>query len=70
STRHEDASGSKLRVILSTQSHATVDGSSLSLLPLVEQNTGITHIIVSSLRLDKRPEGMYLNNDPPGASVY
>jgi len=60
----------KPRVIMYSQNRAQVNGKPLSLLPLIEQNTGITHIIISSLHIDRKPGDIYLNDDPPHAHVY
>ena len=70
SLRDERNGDHKPRVILYSQNRAQVNGKPLSLLPLVEQDTGITHIIISSLHIDRMPGDIYLNDDPPHAPVY
>ena len=60
----------KPRVIMYSQHRSQVNGKPLSLLPLIEQDTGITHIIISSLHIDRKPGDIFLNDDPPHMPVY
>jgi len=70
SLRDESASVHKPRVIMYSQHRSQVNGQPLSLLPLIDQNTGITHIIISSLHIDRKPGDIYLNDDRPQAPIY
>jgi hypothetical protein len=58
------------RLILYVQNQANVDGSPLSLLPLLEEKTRVTHIIVSSFHVNRAPHPITLNDDPPDSEKY
>lgn len=51
------------RVILYHQTH-------VSMLPLLENQTGITHVILAAIHLNEEPGNITLNNDPPENSVF
>lgn len=53
------------RLVLYAQTHHTPDGRPLSLLPLLTQNTGVTHVILAALHLNEGPENVTLNDDAP-----
>lgn len=42
----------------------------MSMLPLVENPTGVTHIIIAALHLNEEPGHITLNDDPPENAVY
>lgn len=52
--------------------HQTVhrDGRPVSLLPLVTEQTGVTHVIVAAIHLNEGPENITLNDDPPESEKY
>lgn len=45
-------------------------GKPVSLLPLIQRRTGITHVIIAALHLNDRPGHITLNDDPPDAPKY
>ena len=59
------------RVILYHQTHHLPDnGPYVSLLPLITNHTGITHVIIAALHLNDTPGDITLNNDPPDAEKF
>ncbi|KAI4789016.1 family 18 chitinase glycoside hydrolase, partial [Aureobasidium sp. EXF-8846] len=52
--------------------HQTIhrDGKYVSLLPLITNQTGVTHVIVAAIHLNEGPGNITLNDDPPHASKY
>lgn len=52
--------------------HQTIhrDGQYVSLLPLITNQTGVTHVIVAAIHLNEGPGNITLNDDPPHASKY
>ncbi|KAI9933316.1 hypothetical protein ASPWEDRAFT_30160 [Aspergillus wentii DTO 134E9] len=52
--------------------HQTIrdGGQYVSMLPLVENNTGITHIIIAAFHLNTDPGHITLNNDPPEKELH
>ncbi|KAI5244041.1 family 18 chitinase glycoside hydrolase [Aureobasidium subglaciale] len=52
--------------------HQTIhhDGKYVSLLPLITNQTGVTHVIVAAIHLNEGPGNITLNDDPPNASKY
>lgn len=52
--------------------HQTIhrDGTYVSLLPLLTQQTGVTHVIVAAIHLNEGPGNITLNDDPPDADKY
>jgi hypothetical protein len=42
----------------------------VSLLPLITNQTGVTHAIVAAIHLNEGPGNITLNDDPPHASKY
>ncbi|RAL01989.1 alkaline phosphatase [Aspergillus ibericus CBS 121593] len=57
------------RVILYHQT-ICADGQYVSMLPLLENNTGITHVILAAFHLNADPQHITLNNDPPHDPLY
>lgn len=57
------------RVIVYYQTHHRPDnGQPVGLLPLLSNNTGITHIIVAAIHVNDPPGNITLNDDPPDAA--
>lgn len=66
--QREDRNGTeKPRLILYVQNQAFQNGEPLSLLPLLNHNTGVTHIIVSSFHVNTEPGEIKLNDDLPSS---
>lgn len=53
------------RVICYHQTLIPGDGPYVSMLPLLEHNTGITHVILAAIHLNEGPGNITLNDDPP-----
>ncbi|PYH78566.1 glycoside hydrolase [Aspergillus uvarum CBS 121591] len=64
------SSSDRCRVILYHQTLCPNGGQYVSMLPLVQNNTGVTHIILAAFHLNADPEHITLNNDPPQHSMY
>ena len=58
------------RLITYVQTFNDQDNQPLSLLPLLNENTGITHVILASLHLNDPPGNIALNDNPPNSSVF
>ncbi|KAI7554052.1 family 18 chitinase glycoside hydrolase [Hortaea werneckii] len=57
---------SSRRVVLYHQTHhGPNNGPPVSLLPLITQNTGVTHVIVAAIHLNEGPGNITLNDHPP-----
>ncbi len=55
------------KVILYHQTHHLPrNGGVVSLLPLITNNTGVTHVIVAAIHLNDGPGNITLNDHPPG----
>lgn len=66
------AASSTPRLIVYVQTFH-VNGNSnenLSLLPLAEENTGITHVIFAMTHLNSVPDDIHLNDNPYNSSVF
>lgn len=52
--------------------HQTIcaDGQYVSMLPLIQNNTGVTHVILAAFHLNADPNHITLNNDPPDNTMY
>ncbi|KAF2135887.1 glycoside hydrolase family 18 protein [Aplosporella prunicola CBS 121167] len=57
------------RLILYAQTHHQ-NGAPVSLLPLITNQTGLTHVIVAAIHLNEGPGNITLNDDPPEAPKY
>jgi hypothetical protein len=71
-TRETSITGPTPRVIVYVQTF-TVNGDSsenLSLLPLLTENTGVTHVIFAMTHLNSVPGDIHLNDNPYNASVF
>ena len=54
------------RVILYHQTHhGSNNGPPVSLLPLISNSTGITHVIVAAIHINEQPEAITLNDNHP-----
>ncbi|EYE95829.1 putative class III chitinase [Aspergillus ruber CBS 135680] len=58
------------RIIVYHQTICPDGGPVVSMLPLVENNTGITHVILAAFHLNDTPGDISLNNDPPDHPSY
>lgn len=58
------------RLVLYAQTHHNPEGNVLSLLPLITQNTGVTHIIIAALHLNDGPGNITLNDDHPSHAKF
>ena len=58
------------RIVLYHQTFHVDNGSYVSLLPLVTERTGVTHVIVAAIHLNDPPGNITLNNHPPHAARY
>lgn len=58
------------RLVQYAQTFTATDGSPLSILPILQQNTGVTHVILASLHINQNPGDIRLNDNPPNASMY
>ncbi|KAL3459829.1 PhoD-like phosphatase-domain-containing protein [Aspergillus heterothallicus] len=59
------------RIVLYHQTLCPNRGSYVSLMPLLRNNTGITHVILAAFHLNApNPEHITLNDDPPHHSMY
>lgn len=46
------------------------DGKYISLLPLITNQTGVTHVVVAAIHLNDGPQNITLNDDPPDSTKY
>ncbi|KAE8145438.1 alkaline phosphatase [Aspergillus avenaceus] len=60
----------RCRVICYHQTLRPDRGQYVSMLPLVQHNTGITHVIIAAFHLNADPSYITLNDDPPHHSMY
>lgn len=58
------------RVICYHQTIIPGGNSYVSMLPLVENNTGATHVILAAIHINEEPGNITLNDDPPDSSKY
>ena len=65
-----EGSSSSSRLVMYVQTLTTASNEPLSLLPLLEHQTKITHIILGSLHLHEEPGIIMLNNDPLDSHMY
>ncbi|GAB1202260.1 hypothetical protein APSETT445_000871 [Aspergillus pseudonomiae] len=64
------AQADRCRVICYHQTLRPDRGQYVSALPLVQNNTGITHLIIAAFHLNAEPGHITLNDDPPHHSMY
>jgi cyclin-dependent kinase len=58
------------RLIVYAQTFHDHDGNYHSLLPLLTNNTGITHVVVAAVHLNEGPGNITLNDHPPSDARY
>lgn len=58
------------RLVMYVQTFTTKDNKPLSLLPLLEQQTRVTNVILASVHLHSTPGEIRLNDDPFDAQKY
>lgn len=58
------------RNVIYVQTFRTTSGGKLSLLPLIQQKTQVTHIYLSALHINANPGDINLNDDNPNSTVY
>ena len=58
------------RLAVYVQTFHTPDGQPLSLLPLLDNPTKITHVILAALHLQSDAGDIHLNDDPPNSAVF
>lgn len=58
------------RVICYHQTIVPGGGQYVSMLPLLRNNTGITHIVIAAFHINEDPDGITLNNDPPDSAMF
>ena len=61
---------SEPRIICYHQTHHTSDGHAISVRPLLEHDTGVTHVIIAAVHLNEGPSNITLNDDPPSAPKF
>ena len=57
------------KVVVYHQTHHR-DGQPVSILPLITNQTGVTHVIVAAIHLNEGPGNITLNDDPPTAAKF
>lgn len=63
--------GSGPKVVVYHQTHYGPDnGPPVSLLPLITNNTGVTHVIVAAIHLNEGPGNITINDDHPEHEKY
>ncbi|KAJ6070340.1 hypothetical protein N7467_011659 [Penicillium canescens] len=62
--------GERPRVILYHQTLIPGGGQYVSMLPLLENNTGISHVIIAAIHLNDQPGDITLNDDPPDSPKF
>ena len=62
--------GERPRVILYHQTLIPGGGQYVSMLPLLENNTGISHVIIAAIHLNDQPGDITLNDDPPNSPKF
>ncbi|KAL1981567.1 hypothetical protein VTN96DRAFT_2446 [Rasamsonia emersonii] len=58
------------RIVCYHQTIVPRDRGYVSMLPLVQNNTGVTHIILAAIHINARPGDITLNDDPPDSPIY
>lgn len=65
------ASDTQPRLVIYHQTlHQPNNGPPVSLLPLITNNTGVTHVIVAAIHVNEGPGNITLNDDPPDAEKH
>jgi hypothetical protein len=58
------------RLVAYIQTFRSVDGGPLSLVPLMTEHTGVTHILLSAVHLNEQPGDITLNDHHPNDTMY
>ena len=58
------------RLVTYVQTFHDKNNQPLSLLPLLNEKTGVTHVILASLHLNDGPGNIALNDNPPNSSIF
>lgn len=58
------------RLVAYIQTFKDVNGGPLSLLPLLKENTGVTHVLLSAVHLNEQPGEITLNDHSPDDPMY
>ena len=58
------------RLVAYIQTFRSVDGGPLPLLPLLQEKTGVTHVLLSAVHLNEQPGDINLNDHPPNNTMY
>jgi len=58
------------RLVAYIQTFHDTAGNPLSLLPLLSEDTGVTHVYLSSLHLNPNPGDITLNDESPNSTVW
>lgn len=58
------------RLAMYVQTFTTAQNESVRLLPLVKENTGVTHVIISSFHLSTQAGEIHLNDNPPNSTQF
>src|ERR1700735_277943 len=53
------------RIICYYQTDHLQNGDFVSLIPLISEATGVTHVILAAIHLNEGPGNIHLNDDPP-----
>jgi chitinase len=61
---------SQRRIVCYHQTIVPRDRGYVSMLPLVQNNTGVTHIILAAIHINAQPGNITLNDDPPDNPAY
>lgn len=58
------------RLVLYQQTHHTPSGEPISILPLIQNNTGVTHLYIAAVHLNEPPGNITLNEHRPDDPRY
>ena len=58
------------RNMVYVQTYSDASGKNISLLPLIQQNTGITHIELASMHVNSNPGDITLNDNNPNSTYW
>jgi hypothetical protein len=58
------------RLVLYHQTTHDPNGNPISILPVITNNTGVTHVIVAAIHLNDGPGNIHLNDDRPDAPRF
>jgi cyclin-dependent kinase len=69
-TNNAVAAAAPPRLVAYIQTFRSVDGGPLSLLPLLNEKTGVTHVLLSAVHLNEQPGDITLNEHHPNDTMY